>query len=246
MTIIRGFNFSTYELVTADKLYSLVANAQFTNVNWNVLMSPGLSIVGASEPAAPGVGSIWTQYESIVGLETSSYSGQFVDFNVFIFSPQGKVALFGQNRMESRLAMNVDGNNQRIGKAVFTQNMVHQTGVTLDCRPDWGIGGAPFGNGQLGLIGTTWGFSCSTGPSLSGFPRVSLLGVSALDIYSESPRTTYPYPSFVNLSRTGGQSSRLTQSCASQALMTEGIGFMDNNSGVALGWLFGAPVFRTG
>jgi hypothetical protein len=246
MTIIRGFNFSNYETVTADKLYSLVASAQFTNVDWNSYMAPGLSIVGASEPASPGVGALWTQYEQIVGLETSSYSGQFVDFNVFIQSPQGKVGLFSQNRMESRLAMNVDGNNQRIGKAVFCQNMPHQSGVTLDCRPDWGIGGAPFRNGQLGLYGTTWGFSCSTGPSISGFPRVSMLGLSALDLNPENPRTTYPYPAFVNLAAQGGASSKLTQSCCSVAFMAEGLGLGNHNNGVSFGWLFGGPVFRTG
>jgi hypothetical protein len=243
MTILRGFNFGNFELVTANKLYSLVANASYTNVDWGALLAPGLGVVGASAPTNPGVGSIWSQYEQIVGLETSSYSGQFVDFNIFIQSPQGKVGLFSQNRLESRLGQHMGAVFKlRIGSSVV-YGSTFQTGITL-CLNAFGNSGNPFQNNYMAINGTSWGFTADTGPSTSGFPRLSLLGVCAYDLFGANPRNTLPYPAFVAIYEGGGQAGKWTSSCCSIANQSFGLLLSDNNVGVSIGWSYGRSLFR--
>lgn len=245
MTIVRGFNFQPTDQVSADRLYSLVANSQFTNMNWAAAMVPGLSLVGASEPAIPGIGSLWWEYEKIDGLTASTYSGQWSDYQVFIHSPQGKVALFKFDGLESRRFVCTDMNGSNPGHIGMANNCPFVSGVTLGLRYAWGACGDPFTNGTFNWVGTNWQTGVSSA-SATGFVRTTLMGLAKLYI-GAGLRTTLPYPGYLNMSSTGGHTSVFNCSCASTAIMSMGLSFSDlgPTNGV-IGWLFGAPVFRSG
>lgn len=245
MTIVRGFSFTPSDLVTSSRLYDLVANAQFTNVNWVAAMAPEISYVGASSPSLPGDGNVWWEYERLTYLTVSAYSGHFVDFNVMISTPQGVMALFRQNALETKLLRNLDTNSPP-GRIAFCQNVASQSGVTLFCRLAWGSGGEPFNSPQFGWIGVNWNATNITAASLSSFPRLTLMGISQAEIESGG-RWTLPDPIFLALSKTGGHLSYFAQSAASQSnILVQALALEDKAaSAYALAWLYGSPVMRS-
>lgn len=248
MTITRGFNFGSSDQVTDVRLYSLVQNATFTNVPWAAYFPAGVGLVGPTLPAAPVTGNVWWAYEPMNVLTGTGYTNLISDFDIFIRSPQGTMALFRQNAMEAKLFQQMDGGTSFPGRIAVCNNIGGQTGVTLQTRLSWGASGGLIFAGQpyINWIGTNWNATISTGPSISGFPRITLMGVALAQSGAFSMRCTAPYPGFLNMSTTGGEVGQLNASCASGLnTCVMGVALNDNTLAVTYPiWLFGAPVFR--
>lgn len=247
MTIIRGYSFLPTELVTDRKLYNLVAQAQFTNISWGSFLESGVAAVNNSSASGGAVGGIWPGYEGNGGLlTTSTYSGMWSDFNLFIQAPQGAVALFRQNALETNLMFNGDGTTA-IPPGAFCQPGDNNfgTGVTLHLRPAWGAGGSPHRSPAIGGLGSTWQ-TANTAPSISAWVRTTLVGVAIMSLSNLFVTPTLPFPWYTNLEGTGGQVSKFTSSAASTAFYAFGLLLETKRAGGGLGWLFGGPVERTG
>lgn len=244
MTILRGFDFAPNDLATAARLYDLVANARFTNVDWAAAMVSGLSVVAPSTPSNPGIGALWHEMEPIVGFTASLYSA--MDPIIAVWSPQGKVALFASGALESRVMCNGDVNAIPIGRAAMAQSAAAQSGVTLYCRPAWGAGGAGFNSPLMGVLGATWNFTAATGPSISGFPRLRMFGMALVNMDAGNIPPALPFPAYTILSRTGGSVSQFTASTCSVCTMADAILLEQRSNSVALAYFLGGPSFRTG
>ena len=231
ISIARGHQYATTDLVTSGNLNDLIYRASITGVVASDFGSL-LTITSYSLPAAPSVGSVAAQYEPFKSLNSASCS----DLRYVVQGPHGPVAIWGQYGLETRrFYYRGDAAAFLSPGSPFNLRRTGAASVTLATT----IGYSTTGVSIKDFVGSCHGTAVS-----GSYPRLTYSGFEDSNVVDGGDTALRHYYYQLNA---GGLGLMQHSPGATSTDGVLGLGLDDSLSGaiIAPWWTFGAPLFRS-